>query len=177
MRSSGVRSAKFTAKRVYSIGVYGADERSFFGALKTAGVDVVLDIRRRRAVRGTRYAFANARRLVAELAERRIAYRHVLDLAPDLEMLALQHAADARERKRFAERTQLAAEYLERYVPLVLERFDFTTLARELGAFHSPVLFCVERIPGACHRSLVAPRLAHALGTSEIVHLIPQALR
>jgi hypothetical protein len=89
-------------------------------------------------------------------------------------MLALQHAVDAREGKRYAERTQLAPEYLERYVPLVLERFDFATLAHELRESRAPVLFCVERTPQACHRSLVAPRLARALGTSEVAHLMPR---
>jgi uncharacterized protein (DUF488 family) len=153
--------------------VYGAGERSFFDALQAAGVDVFLDIRRRRAVRGAHYAFANARRLIAALTERHISYRHILELAPDREMLDLQHAVDARERHRFSERTQLAPEYLERYVPLVLERFDFAKLADELREFHAPVLFCVERVPEACHRSLVAPRLAGALETTEVVHLMP----
>jgi uncharacterized protein (DUF488 family) len=158
--------------RVLSTGVYGADERSFFAALERAHADVVLDVRRRRAVRGAHYAYANASRLVAGLDERGIAYRHLLALAPDLEMLALQHAADARAHRRYAERTRLAPEYLERYAK-VLQAFDFEALAGELKAFRAPTLLCVERIPEACHRHLVAPRLARALGTNEIVHLTP----
>jgi uncharacterized protein (DUF488 family) len=163
--------------RVCTIGVYGADSRTFFDALETAGVDAFLDIRRRRAVRGARYAFANAGRLTAELGARGIAYRHILELAPSRELLALQHAADDRAKQLKSERTVLAPQYVERYVRDVLDRYDFSSLARELRAFHAPVLFCIERIPQACHRSLVAPRLATALATDDVVHLIPESVQ
>jgi uncharacterized protein (DUF488 family) len=162
---------------VFTIGVYGSDEGTFFDALATARIDVFLDIRRRRAVRGSRYAFANAKRLIAGLAARNIAYRHIIDLAPHRSMLALQHAVDASEKRRFAERTVLAPEYIRRYVPEVLDEFDFDALARALHGCRAPVLFCIERIPQACHRSLAAPRLAAAFGTTEIVHLIPKEAR
>jgi uncharacterized protein (DUF488 family) len=67
----------------------------------------------------------------------------------------------------------LAPEYVRRYVSEVLDRFDFAALARELAGCCAPVLFCIERIPAACHRSLVAPRLAQALHAHAIVDLIP----
>ena len=161
---------------VLTIGVYGSDERTFFDALATASADVFLDLRTRRAVRGPRYAFANARRLIAELHACGIAYRHVRELAPGYELLALQHAADAQLGRRYAARTELSPEYVRRYRAEVLNRFDFEALAAELDGFGAPVLFCIERIPEACHRSLVAPRLAAALGTTEVVHLVPEAV-
>lgn len=160
--------------KVCTIGVYGSTRAAFFDALETAGVDVLLDIRRRRAVRGSQYTFANAERLTGELAAREIEYRHILDLAPDEETLAIQHAADNEAKRLKSERTELSPEYIDQYVSHTLNRFDFSTLARELAAFNAPVLFCIERIPDACHRSLVAPKLAKALDTSEIVHLIPE---
>ncbi|MFN2179799.1 MAG: hypothetical protein ACK2UV_09955, partial [Candidatus Promineifilaceae bacterium] len=54
---------------IVTIGVYGFDETTFFQALKDAGVDTFCDIRRRRGVRGSRYAFANSKRLQKRLAE------------------------------------------------------------------------------------------------------------
>jgi uncharacterized protein (DUF488 family) len=159
--------------RVFTIGVYGTDKDAFFDALRIAEVDVLLDIRRRRAVRGARYAFANARRLTHELQLRGIGYLHLLDLAPDRALLALQHAADARAKVLKSQRTELDPGYIERYLA-ILDRFDFASLARTLHGVRAPVLFCIERIPSACHRSLVAPRLAEALGTGEVVHLIPE---
>ena len=160
--------------RVLTVGVYGTNASNFFASLEDAGADILLDIRRRRAVRGPRYTFANARRLIAGLAQRSIAYRHIIDLAPDREMLALQHAADAGARILLSQRTELAPEYLARYVPQILDRFDFDALATTLAGFRAPVLFCIERIPQACHRSLVAPRLARALAIDDVIHLIPQ---
>jgi len=160
--------------KVCTIGIYGSTRAAFFDALETAGVDVFLDIRRRRAVRGSQYSYANAERLTGELAAREIEYRHILDLAPDEDTLATQHAADSKEKRLKSERTELATEYIEKYVTRTLNRFDFSTLASELEEFSTPVLFCIERIPQACHRSLVAPKLASALGTAEIIHLIPE---
>jgi uncharacterized protein (DUF488 family) len=159
--------------RVCTIGVYGASRETFFEALERARADVLIDIRRRRAVRGPRYTFANAKRLIAELERRGIAYRHELGLAPTAAMLTMQHEADAGAKQRYSERTKLAPEYVKRYTAEVLKRFDFAALAGELAGFHAPVLLCIERVPAACHRSLAAPPLAEALGTDEVEHLVP----
>ena len=162
------------AVRIFTIGVYGSDCDAFFEALSRARIDVFLDLRRRRAVRGPQYAYANARRLTAELERRGIVYRHVLELAPSRELLALQHAIDARESGMRA-RTALAPEYVRRYTAEVLRPFDFRGLARELEGFRAPVLFCVEREAHACHRSLVAPRLARALRATAVEDIVPPA--
>jgi uncharacterized protein (DUF488 family) len=159
--------------KVLTIGVYGWNAGTFFAALEAARADALIDVRRRRAVRGPHYAFANAVRLTKALDERGIAYLHELELAPDAAMLDLQHAADAKAGQRYSERTALAPEYLRRY-RRVLERYDFGALARRLDGYRAPVLLCVERIPEACHRGLVAPRLAEALGVRTVKHLLPE---
>ncbi|MFN2529070.1 MAG: DUF488 family protein [Candidatus Baltobacteraceae bacterium] len=158
---------------VYTIGVYGSDKEHFFAAIARAGIDIFLDVRRRRGVRGPLYPFANAKRLTGELESLQIPYRHILALAPENETRAIQYAADDRAKERKSERRQLAPEYVRAYVPQTLDRFDFNELARELKEFHAPLLCCVERYPEACHRSLVALRLARAMNASEIVHLYP----
>ncbi|HEY6449099.1 MAG TPA: DUF488 domain-containing protein [Candidatus Cybelea sp.] len=160
---------------VFTIGVYGSEERTFFDTLEDARVDVLLDVRMRRAARGSRYAFANKNRLMRELARRGIAYRHVRGLAPDNATRAIQYEVDAREKRPQSQRLALAPTYIARYVNDTLDPFDFTALADELHDVRAPVLFCLERLPDACHRSLVAPRLARALGTAGIVHLIAQS--
>ncbi|GAC1387715.1 MAG: hypothetical protein NVSMB31_00500 [Vulcanimicrobiaceae bacterium] len=157
---------------LYTIGVYGSTAAAFFGALEDAGVDVVLDIRLRRAVRGAQYTFANAQRLMGELADRGIAYKHVLDLAPDLETLHIQGAEDEASGKRKSERTELAPGYTSAFTSLVLKQFPFDAFAKEMLAYRAPCLLCIERVPSACHRSLVAPPLAAAMG-AEVGHLLP----
>lgn len=51
-----------------TIGVYGFDASSFLDSLNKAGVSMLLDVRQRRGVRGTQYAWANSQRLQASLA-------------------------------------------------------------------------------------------------------------
>lgn len=173
MKQSGAELIPSALVRLLTVGVYGSDGAAFFAALEAAGADILLDIRTRRAVRGTRYSYANAKRLIAELGRRGIAYRHVIGLAPGRELLALQHGVDKREGHAYSARTVLAKTYVHRYIRDVLDRFDVAELARELAGYRAPVLMCVERIPAACHRSLVAPRLAQALHARRITDLIP----
>jgi uncharacterized protein (DUF488 family) len=156
---------------LFTIGVYGYDRESFFEALALARIDLLVDVRRRRAVRGSRYAFANAKRLVACLGEMGIAYRHVLELAPDNETREVIYAADRAAHRRGSERTELTPEYLAQYRSRTLDRFDFKSLARELEAYRAPALLCVEGEPNACHRSLVAEKLIAASRISAVTHL------
>ena len=160
------------SRRVLTIGAYGFEPEDFFGALEKAAADVFLDIRQRRGLRGSRYAFANVSRLTAELERRGIAYRHLKELAPDSDIRDLQRKADAAAGALKASRTELAPAFVEAYRAERIDHFDWDRLAMELELFQAPVLFCVERFPQGCHRSLVAPRLARLLD-AEVVNLTP----
>jgi uncharacterized protein (DUF488 family) len=154
-----------------TIGVYGFDRDSFIGALGAAGVDLLLDVRQRRGVRGSEYAWANAQRLQAALAEAGIGYSHLRELAPTTEMRQLQYAEDAKLGEGKRNRTVLAPAYVERYTSEVLDRVDLDPVVRWIGD-SSAALLCVERDPEACHRSLIAERLQRDLGF-EVAHLRP----
>lgn len=160
------------SQRVFTIGAYGFDREGFFGALEEAGVDIFLDIRQRRGLRGARYAFANVGRLAPELERRNIAYRHIKGLAPDSQIRDLQRAADAASRTLKSMRTELSGAFVEAYTAAKLNHFDWDSLVGELQPFGAPVLFCVEQRPESCHRSLVAPRLADLL-QAEVMNLMP----
>jgi uncharacterized protein (DUF488 family) len=159
-------------QHLYTIGAYGFDAESFFDALEKEKIDLFLDIRRRRGVRGREYAFANATRLQEELGKRGIAYRHLIELAPDSATRALQDRADKESGVARRKRSKLGETFVEDFTRRVLEPFDFEALAGELREFNRPVLFCVEGAPEACHRSLVAARLAKAADVS-VTHLVP----
>src|SRR4051812_29301725 len=64
-----------------TIGVYGFDGAGFIRALREAGVGIVLDVRQRRGVRGSEYAWANSKRLQGALSEAGIGYTHLPELA------------------------------------------------------------------------------------------------
>lgn len=142
-----------------TIGVYGSDLERFLGALRSARVNLLLDIRQRRGVRGAEYAWANAKRLEAELRAEGIVYQHVPELAPTTSMREAQYEADAAKGEGKRSRVVLSPAYAERYTEEVLDRADLDGLVRFIGR-STPALFCVEREAAACHRSLVAARLA-----------------
>ena len=157
---------------VGTIGVYGWTLEQFLGALQEADVRLVIDVRQRRGVRGSEYAWANAARLQQALAAAGIAYGHHKELAPTTELRQLQYAEDDREGVGKRSRVGLAPAYRERYLREILDAADLGAVVRELPEEGIGALMCVERDPEACHRSLVAERLASELGAS-ILHLRP----
>jgi uncharacterized protein (DUF488 family) len=152
--------------------VYGFTLDEFLGALRAADVRLLLDVRQRRGVRGPEYAWANSRRLQASLAEAGIAYRHLPELAPTTELRRLQYAEDERQGVGKRSRTALAPAYRERYLAEILDRADLASVAASLPSEGAGALFCVERDPEACHRSLIADRLAEEHDI-EVEHLRP----
>jgi uncharacterized protein (DUF488 family) len=160
--------------KIVTIGVYGFSERQFFAALQRARVDTFCDVRYRRAVRGPEYAFANSQRLQARLAQQGIRYLHFRDLAPSPEVRSRQAAADKRLHVARRKRTQLSSEFICGYEQECLAHFDSAQFVERLGSKAAVVaLFCVEREPAACHRSLLAERLHKDLGV-EVIHLTPE---
>jgi uncharacterized protein (DUF488 family) len=155
-------------RRVATIGVYGFTLATFLNALHAADIPLLLDVRQRRGVRGSEYAWANSMRLQGALAEAGIAYEHRPELAPTTELRQLQYAEDARQGVGKRSRAQLAPEYVERYTREILDTVDLAPIAERLPA----ALLCVERDPEACHRSLVAARLAEEHGVA-VEHLRP----
>ena len=146
--------------RVVTIGVYGFDGESFLQRLRHAEVRLLLDVRQRRSVRGPEYAWANSRRLQAALAEVRIAYEHHPELAPTTELRQLQYAEDDRRGVGIRSRRELAPEFVRRYTTEVLDSADLTPVVSALPSSGTAALFCVELDPEACHRSLIAQRMA-----------------
>jgi uncharacterized protein (DUF488 family) len=158
-------------KEIATIGVYGADAESFLAALREAKVNLLLDVRQRRGVRGAEYAWANANRLEAALREAGIVYQHLPELAPTTAMREVQYEADAARGEGKRSRTVLSPAYVERYAEEILDPADLDPLVRFVGR-STAALFCVERDPAACHRSLIAARLARDHG-ARIVNLRP----
>jgi uncharacterized protein (DUF488 family) len=154
--------------KVATIGVHGWTLDEFLAALRAEGLIAVLDVRQRRGLRGSEYAWANAARLQAALAEAGIGYRHLKELAPTTELRELQYAEDERTGVGKRSRSELAPAYVKRYTEEILDRVDLEPVVAELPA----ALLCVELEPGACHRSLIAARLAgeHNLA---VTHLRP----
>lgn len=157
-----------------TIGVYGWEPERFYAALQAAGIDTFCDVRARRGVRGREYAFANSQRLQARLAELGIRYLHRPDLAPSAATRAAQHQADENSHTARRQRAKLSPGFVASYEADVLAGFDSAAFAASLGPdAHRVLLMCVEREPTACHRGLLATRLAADLGV-QVTHLTPE---
>ena len=156
---------------IATIGVYGFDRGTFLAALGGADVDLVLDVRQRRGVRGSEYAWANARRLQAALDEAGIGYTHLKELAPTTELRELQYREDARRGEGKRSRTVISPGYAQGYTEQILDPVDLGPIVSWIGA-SSAALLCVERDPEACHRSLIAARLQRQW-SFDVEHLRP----
>ena len=161
------------APSIVTIGVYGFRETAFFDALQGAEVDTFCDIRARRGIRGSDYTFANSTRLQDRLRHLQIQYLHLPFFAPSPEVRESQRRDDADNGVAKRTRTELGAAFVRAY-----EQTYLTDGSREQFLAVLPpharviALCCVERLPEACHRSLVATHLARVLG-AKVEHLLP----
>ena len=158
--------------KIYTIGVYGSTEQEFFNKLVENRIDTFCDIRQRRGVRGSEYAFVNSNRLQSRLADLNIKYGHVSDLAPTTEIREMQQEDDLKHGEKKRDRNQLGNIFSLAYKNKIMQKFDFDNFVEkldEIGA-NRIVLFCVETKPEACHRSIVANELNKRYNF-EIIHL------
>ena len=159
--------------KLVTIGVYGFTEEEFFGSLKKAKVDTFCDIRRRRGLRGSKYAFANSNHLQERLQMMGIRYLYFQHHSPSQDLIRLQDEADKKKGIPRRDRIELSEEFIKRYRSEVLNDFDATSFIEDLGPEAKRVaLFCVEGEPSACHRSLLAEFLAKATKV-KVEHLTP----
>lgn len=162
-----------TKPEIFTIGVYGFDENAFFQTLLDTRIDTFCDLRARRGMRGSTYAFVNSTRLQQRLQELEIRYFHFKALAPGDAMRARQKEADASSDTTKRQRIALAPAFVDAYRGEVLADLDAELFVEQLGpATKRVAMFCVEREPDACHRSLVAQHLAEKLDL-ELEHLTP----
>ncbi|HTU84744.1 MAG TPA: DUF488 domain-containing protein [Solirubrobacteraceae bacterium] len=158
--------------KLATVGVYDFDAASFIRALDAAGVTRVIDIRQRRGVRGPQYAWANSRRLQGLLADAHIGYEHYPELAPTTELRHLQYREDDRQRVGKRSRVRLSPGYIRGYTEEILDPAPLEPFVDRFPVHGIAALLCVEATAQACHRSLVAQRLADRFGF-DVVHLEP----
>lgn len=158
--------------RIATIGVYCFTAQTFLDTLAQGDVTLLVDVRQRRGVRGPHFTWANAQRLEALLAEAGIGYSHHRELAPTTELRRLQYREDDRTGVGKRSRELLAPAYVRRYVDEILDPAPLEALVGELPERGQAALFCVECAAAACHRSLIADRLAESHGF-EVTHLGP----
>lgn len=143
---------------VFTIGYEQSTSDAFFGALKEAGVGLLVDVR---AVAASRRPGFSKRQLAAGLDEHGMRYVHLQKLGTPKEGRLAVRAGNPAEMLRVYERhlnTPEAHQQLD----------ELTALA---GGSSGPVcLLCYERDPAHCHRQRLADELQARLG-KPIEHL------
>ncbi len=159
--------------KIVTIGVYGFNQESFFNALLDAKVDTFCDIRRRRGMRGSAYAFVNSTNLQKQLDTLGIRYFYLKNLAPGQEIREKQKREDEKLGIAKRTRTKLGPTFIQAYEQECLSALNIIEFFEKLGQDAQVIsLFCVEREPEACHRSLAAKRLAQDLDI-QVEHITP----
>lgn len=160
--------------RIYTIGGYGFSEEAFVRRLQDVKVEALIDVRQRRGMRGSKYAFLNSTRLQILLAAIGIKYIHARDLAPNSDVRDAQKDSDRMGGVAKRDRSHLSSEFVKEYQRQILEKFEPTALRESLIQIKTVALFCVEGPPTACHRLLAADHLVRIFGSEEPVgHLRP----
>jgi uncharacterized protein (DUF488 family) len=151
---------------IFTIGVYGLTKDQFFNKLTDNKIDTFCDIRRRRGVRGSEYSFVNSKKLQDQLLRLNINYIHIFELSTPDEIRKLQYEADKKINVSQRKRETLSETFISVYKKEILQKFDFQNFINRLKSMGAKriVLFCVEKNPAACHRSLVAAHLHRKFG-------------
>jgi uncharacterized protein (DUF488 family) len=142
--------------KFYTIGYEGTTMGEFLDALRSAGVERVIDVR---ALPLSRRSGFSKSPLRAALAEVGIDYVHLKPLGTP---------ADGRTAARAGRQGELERIYAAQLdLP---EAIVAAEQMRELATEKPSALLCYEREPAQCHRSLL---LAAAAPEAEIIHLFP----
>lgn len=157
---------------IYTMGVYGSSEDSFFKLLIDNEIDAFCDIRQRRGVRGSQYSYVNSNYLQEKLSVMNIRYYYEKLLAPTNEIRQKQKDDDKQKHIDKKQRTELGLVFKSEYIKQILDNYDIDALIDRFvkEGVKKVVFFCVEQNALACHRSLVALRIAKKIDKI-VVHL------
>jgi uncharacterized protein (DUF488 family) len=145
---------------LFTIGYEGTSQAALIETLRTAGVELLVDVR---ALPASRRAGFSKTILAAGLGEAGIAYRHLRALGTPAAGRAAVRAG------RPAVMREIYAAHLE-----TTEAQHALAELRALVAQGPPAcLLCLERQPAHCHRSIVAEHLADLPGLT-VEHLIAE---
>ena len=137
-------------RKIFTIGYEQATQAQVIGALKAAGVKLVIDVR---AVAASRRAGFSKGVLAASLKEEGVDYLH---------LKALGTPKAGREAAR-AGRTEEMRRIFEGHLaePEAVTAFEG---AAELAEARPAALLCYEADPACCHRRIITDRLAQERG-------------
>jgi len=150
--------------QIYTIGGYGHTEASFLRTLQENGIQLFVDIRQRRGMRGSTYSFLNSQRLQDNLNILGISYLHLKKLAPSDHIRNLQKEVDNSSQSAKRDRSKLSNQFIVEYTNIVLSNINPSEIISKIKNYNKVCFFCVEKEHEACHRSIVTTWLEQEIG-------------
>jgi len=138
-----------------NIGGYGHTEESFIKELREKSVDLFVDVRQRRGMRGASYSFLNSLRLQSLLKSLKIDYLYLPEFSPSADLRNVQKKWDVELGSSKRSRSRLSQDFIERYKSEILGAVDKEYFKVKFHGACVVAFFCVELDACACHRSLV----------------------
>ena len=136
--------------KLATIGYESATQADVIERLKTAGVEVLIDVR---AVAASRRAGFSKTLLAASLNEAGIGYVHLRQLGTP------KPGRDAARKGRVAEMHEIFEAHMEEPAA----QFELAK-ATEIVRSKKTALLCYEADHAVCHRAILAERIRHELG-------------
>jgi len=152
--------------RICTIGFRGKSAREFFGLLKKAGVQKVLDIRRRN--QSQLAGFTKGSDLALFLEECfGVRYEHIPLFAPSEEVLDEYHRRCGKRKCDDA----TWAWYVEQFTREIRDKPIVERFLEATKGFEIVCLLCTEETAEHCHRRLIAEHVAERVEGTVIEHL------
>jgi uncharacterized protein (DUF488 family) len=142
---------------LHTIGASGKSLRQFATLLRDAGVDAVVDVRRRNTSQLAGWSKRDDLAYALELIG--LDYQHRPDLGPTDQLLDAFHRGLAFE------------QYAPAYQALIAERGVLPEALAQLERYERPALLCACPTPDRCHRRLLAEALAELRPGRPVRHL------
>ncbi len=163
---------------IFTSGVYSKTEDEFFQMLSENNIDILIDVRNRRGMRGATYAYANSNRLQQRLSVLGILYYHAKYISPTENIRILQKQDDLTSGTKKRQRTVMSDAFKNAYSKSILTDEALNHLMSEISGIAEEnqlksvnvCLLCVESLPTACHRKLLAEALSVKVKAS-IIHI------
>lgn len=152
--------------KLFTIGFKGRSAENFFLTLKNAGVQKLIDVRRKNASQLSGYTKAEDLKFFLEKCFG-IRYEHIPEFAPSEELLQ-QYQSLLGKKKRD---DNAWAYYVEEYRKKVLHEHIIDRFQETADDLCAVCLLCSEETAERCHRRLLAEYLKEHLRDIQVEHL------
>jgi uncharacterized protein (DUF488 family) len=151
--------------KLFTIGFKGRSAENFFRTLKNAGVQKLIDVRRKNASQLAGFTKGPDLRYFLQECFC-ITYEHIPDFAPSEELLKEYQTRLGKKKKDDA----AWAYYVEKFSNEVLSQSTIEHFQKAVSGCESICLLCSEENAERCHRRLLAEYLEKHLPNIEVEH-------